>query len=215
MIPLTNRLQIRMKPKIEKLSKLKREFFKRETTLVAKELLGKYLVRIIGNNQLIGKIIEVEAYLGPKDKASHTYDFKQTVKTEVMYQKPGTIYVYYIYGIYYCLNVITEPAGMPCAVFIRQLYPILGINVMKQNRKVKIGKNYKNLLDGPSKLCMAFGITKDEFNGTDSCSIDSKLFFTEGESVNLDEINLNKRVGIDYAEEDKDKFLRFSLNTFL
>lgn len=191
--------------------RLTRAFFNRNTITVAKELLGKYIVRLINNDVIIGKIIEVEAYLGTIDKASHCYNNKKTEKTKIMYMQPGTIYVYYIYGKYYCLNVITEPEGIPCAVFIRKLYPIFGIEVMKELRNVKIGKNYKNLIDGPSKLCMGLNITKDEFNGTDSISPDSTLFFTQGEQIDKTAIIANKRIGIEYAEEDKDKLLRFSI----
>ena len=101
---------------------------------------------------------------------------------------------------------------MPCAVFFRSLFPIDGIELMKENRPVKIGKNYKNLIDGPSKLCMALKITKDEFNGSDSCSQNSKLYFTQGEKINDTKIILKKRVGIDYAvDKDKDRLLRFIL----
>ncbi len=160
---------------------------------------------------MIGKIIELEAYLGPKDKACHCYNYKKTEKTKVMYKKPGTIYVYYIYGTYFCLNVITEPEGFPCGIFIRKLYPIEGIELMKENRNVKVGKNYKNLVDGPSKLCIAMNITKKKFNGKDSCAENSELFFAEGEKIEDKKILLGKRIGIEYAEEDKDRFLRFTL----
>ena len=193
------------------ITRLKREFFNRKTEIVAKDLLGKYLIRKSNRGDMIGKVIEVEAYLGPVDKACHCYNNKKTDKTKIMYMQPGTIYVYYIYGLYFCLNIITEPEGMPCAVFIRQLYPIEGIDLMMANRKVKIGKNYKNLVDGPSKLCMAMNITKEEFNGRDSCSSSSQLFFSQGIKVNKENIILNKRIGIDYAKEDKDLLLRFSL----
>ena len=192
-------------------TRLSREFFENDTQCVAKELLGKYLVREVDNGAMIGKIIEVEAYIGPNDKACHCYNYKKTEKTKIMYEKPGTWYVYYIYGTYYCLNIITEPEGRPCAVFIRQLFPIEGINYMKENRRVKIGKNYKNFLDGPSKMCMAFSITKEKFNGKDSCSPDSQLYITEGEKANKSDIIAEKRIGIDYAEEDKDLLLRFIL----
>lgn len=192
--------------------RLTRDFFNRETKLVAKELLGKYLVRQSNKGVIVGKVIEVEAYLGANDKACHSYDYKMTDRTAVMYEEPGILYVYFIYGMYYCLNVITEPKGIPCAILIRQLYPIEGIELMKKNRKVKIGKNFKNLCDGPGKLCMAMDITKEKFDGTDSCKIDSKLYFTEGEEVKDREIFLNKRIGIDYAEEDKNKLLRYSLD---
>ncbi|MFX1443714.1 MAG: DNA-3-methyladenine glycosylase [Promethearchaeota archaeon] len=194
------------------MKRLTREFFSRKTEIVAKDLLGKYLTRKTTKGDIIGKIIEVEAYLGPDDKACHCYNYKKTEKTKIMYMPPGTIYIYYIYGMYFCLNIITEPEGMPCAVFIRQLYPIEGIELMKENRKVKIGKNYKNLVDGPSKLCMAMDITKEEFNGKDSCSPNSKLFLSQGQKVNNNQIIFNKRIGIDYAEEDKDLLLRFTLN---
>jgi len=194
--------------------RLPRDFFSKDTQSVAKSLLGKYMVRKTTKGDMIAKIIEVEAYLGPEDKASHTYNYKKTEKTSIMYMKPGTIYVYYIYGTYFCFNVITESEGMPCAVFIRQLYPIDGIELMKQRRTVKVGKNYKNLLDGPSKLCMALNITKEEFNGTDSCSSDSNLYFTYGGSeISEEDIELNTRIGIEYAEEDKDRLLRFTLKS--
>lgn len=193
------------------MNRLTRDFFNRNTQIVAKELIGKYLVRKTSNSDLIGKIVEVEAYLGPDDKACHTYNYKKTEKTKIMYKKPGTLYIYFIYGIYYCLNVVTEPEGVPCAVLIRKLYPIAGIEIMKHNREVKIGKNYKNLLDGPGKLCMAMNINKNVFNGKDSCALSSKLFFTEGKKIPKESIVLGKRVGIDYAEEDKELLLRFTL----
>ena len=195
------------------MNRLTREFFIRDTRTVAKDLLGKYLVRKTVSGYIIGKIIEVEAYLGPNDKACHCYNYKKTEKTKVMYEKPGALYVYYIYGMYFCFNVITEPEGMPCAVFIRKIFPIDGIELMKKNRNVKVGKNFKNLVDGPSKLCMAFSITKDKFNGKDSCSLKSKLFFTEGVKIDKKMITLGKRIGIAYAEEDKDLLLRFTLST--
>jgi DNA-3-methyladenine glycosylase len=197
---------------LKELNRLTREFFIRDTKTVAKELLGKYLVRKTLSGDIIGKIIEVEAYLGPNDKACHCYNYKKTEKTKVMYEKPGTIYVYYIYGMYFCFNVITEPEGMPCAVFIRKIFPIDGIEIMKKNRNVKVGKNFKNLVDGPSKLCMALEITKDNFNGKDSCSQKSKLFFAEGVKIDKKMITLGKRIGIDYAGEDKDLLLRFTIS---
>jgi DNA-3-methyladenine glycosylase len=193
------------------LERLDRKFFERDTKIVANDLLGKYLIRETPKGRLIGKIIEVEAYLGPNDKASHSYNYKKTERTKTMFMKPGTLYIYLIYGLYFCLNVITEPEDMPCAVLIRQLFPIDGIELMIKNRNVKIGKNYRNLIDGPGKLCLAFDITKDEFNGTDSCAVHSKLYFTEGENIKKGLITADKRIGIDYAEEDKDRLLRFSL----
>jgi DNA-3-methyladenine glycosylase len=191
--------------------RIKREFFARSTELVAKELLGKFLLRETRKGRMVGRITEVEAYLGPDDKASHSYNYKKTKRTNTMYMKPGTLYIYLIYGMYYCLNVITEPEGIPCAVLIRNVFPIEGIELMIENRKVKIGKNFKNLADGPGKLCMAMDITKAKFNAKDSCSTNSKLFFIEGEKIKENYIVANKRIGINYAEEDKDRLLRFTL----
>jgi len=196
---------------LSELNRLTTEFFSRDTVEIGKDLLGRYLVRKTEKGIMIGKIIEVEAYLGSNDKACHAYNFRKTEKTKAMFMKPGTLYVYYIYGIYFCLNVITEPEGIPCAVFIRKLFPIKGIELMKENRKVKIGRNYKNLLDGPSKLCMAFQITKEKYNGKDSCEETTKLYFTQGENIEDKKIVLGKRIGINYAEEDKDLLLHFSL----
>lgn len=191
------------------MKRLERYFFNKNTIEVARDLLGKYIVRKTKLGNLIGRIIEVEAYLGSDDKACHSYNFRKTTRTKVMYQKPGTLYVYLIYGVYHCLNVITEPEGIPSAILIRKLYPIKGIELMKERRNVKIGKNYKNLMDGPGKLCMAMNITKKQFNGKDSCSENSELFFTVGEPTNIKKIFSGKRIGIEYAEEDKDKLLRF------
>lgn len=191
--------------------RIKRDFFAQRTELVARELLGNFLVRETRKGRMVGRITEVEAYIGPDDKASHSYNYKKTKRTNTMYMKPGTLYIYLIYGMYYCLNVITEPEGMPCAVLIRQLFPIEGIELMGENRNIKIGKDYKNLTDGPGKLCMALNITKTNFNGKDSCSTSSKLFFVEGEKISSNSIVANKRIGIDYAEEDKDRLLRFTL----
>lgn len=196
---------------MKEFKRLEREFFLKDTKTVAKELLGSYLVRKSSIGILIGKILEVEAYLGPHDKASHSYNYKKSDRTKTMYMKPGTLYIYLIYGLYHCLNVITEPESMPCAVLIRQLYPIDGIELMIKNRNTKIGKNFKNLTDGPGKLCMALNITKARFNGKDSCSNSSKLFFIEGEKIKDNSIVANKRIGINYAEEDKDRLLRFTL----
>ena len=175
------------------LKRLNREFFNRKTDIVAEDLIGKYLVRETEDSKMVGKIIEVEAYLGSKDKASHSYNYKKTERTKTMYSKSGTLYVYFIYGMYFCLNVITELEEMPCAVLIRKLYPIDGTELMIENRKVQLGKNFKNLIDGPGKVCMAFKITKEEFNGKDSCSISSRLYFSQGEKIDRKNIIKSKR----------------------
>jgi len=196
---------------LNEFKKLTTDFFSRDTVEVGKDLLGRYLIKETDKGNIIGKIMEIEAYLGTNDKACHAYNYKKTEKTKVMYMKPGTFYVYYIYGVYFCFNVITEPIGFPCAIFVRKLHPIEGVDLMLENRNVRIGKNYKNLVDGPSKLCMAFNITKEKYNGKDSCAENSKLYFTEGKKILGKQINLGKRIGIAYAEEDKDRLLRIFL----
>jgi DNA-3-methyladenine glycosylase len=91
--------------------RLTTDYFSRNTVEVGKDLLGRYLIKKTKKGDMIGKIVEVEAYLGTNDKACHAYNYKKTEKTKVMYMKPGTCYIYYIYGIYFCFNVITEPKG--------------------------------------------------------------------------------------------------------
>ncbi len=196
---------------MEVYKRFNREFFTQDTEVVAKELLGNYLIRETKQSRMIGKILEVEAYLGPNDKASHAYNFKKTERTKTMYMKPGTLYVYLIYGLYHCLNVVTEPEQMPCAVLIRQIYPIEGIELIIENRSVKSGKNFKNLVDGPGKLCLGLNITKEDFNGKNSCSIDSKLYFTYSKKITNKIVVAKKRIGVEYAEDDKDRLLRFTL----
>lgn len=160
---------------------------------------------------MVGEIIEVEAYLGAEDKASHSYKYKRTERTKVMYEKPGTFYIYLIYGMYHCLNIVTEPESIPCAVLIRELFPIGNIELMVENRKDKLRKNLKNLTNGPGKLCMAYNITKDKFDGEDACETGSKLFFACSEKIYDKNIIALKRIGIHHAEEDKDKLLRFKM----
>ena len=190
---------------------LKPDFYARDTVDVARALLGCVLETRIGGELAAGRITEVEAYTGPDDPAAHGYGNRRTARNEAMFGPPGRSYVYFIYGMYYCLNVVTEPEAIPCAVLIRQLFPLEGIEIMKKNRDVKIGKNFKNLLDGPGKLCMAFDIDKEKFNGSDSCRQNSKLFFAEGEAVNENKIIQKMRIGIDYSGNDKNLLLRFIL----
>ena len=99
-----------------KLSKL---FYDRDTCQVAQDLLGKYLVRVQNGIPLVVRIHETEAYVGPMDKACHAYNYRRTARTETLFAPPGTAYIYLIYGMYHCLNFVTEPEGTPCAVLLR------------------------------------------------------------------------------------------------
>ena len=188
--------------------RLEREFFARETVQVAKELLGKVLVREVDGQILKGKIVEAEAYVGPIDKASHAYGFKKTARVEPLYGKPGISYVFSIYGMYVCFNIITFKEGSPEGVLIRALEPIQGVDFMSINRfkkkyKELDNKKIKELTNGPSKLCIAMNITKKEHNFIDLIT-SSELYVEDGEAVDKRDIVETTRIGIDYAEEARD-----------
>lgn len=192
------------------MKKLDREFYNRDTLTVAKELLGKVLVHEINGQKFSAKIVESEAYMGIKDKASHAYGGKRTPRVEVMYGRPGFSYVFMIYGMYYCFNTVTREEGNPQAVLIRAAQPIEGFDLMAQNRFKKAynqltKSQIKNLTNGPGKLCRALLIDKN-LNREDLCG--DKLYIEEGENEEFNIIS-SKRIGVDYAEEAKDYLWRF------
>jgi len=182
--------------------KLPRSFYLRPTLIVAKDLLGKYFVRKLGKQTLVGKIVEVEAYLGEKDPASHTYRGK-TKRNEVMFKKGGHLYVYFTYGMHFCANVVTEQEGIGHAVLLRAIEPIKGIDLMRKNRGLATDKPEKNLTNGPAKLCEAYGIAREE-NGTDL--LGDKIFITTGESITKGSIAASQRIGIRKAIDKKWRF---------
>lgn len=190
--------------------KLNREFYSRNTLTVAKELLGKVLVHNINGEKLKGTIVETEAYLGIRDKAAHAYGGRKTKRVEAMYGLPGTAYVYLIYGMYYCFNIVTEKEGVPEAVLIRAIEPIEGLDLMAKNR---FGISYdnltkyqkKNLTNGPGKLTRALNIDK-ALNMIDLCN--DRLYLEEADNSEFNIVETT-RVGIDYAEEAKDFPYRF------
>ncbi|NLL70212.1 MAG: DNA-3-methyladenine glycosylase [Epulopiscium sp.] len=189
------------------------DFYQRDTLEVAPDLLGKYLVREIHGHRLIGKIVETEAYKGPIDKGAHSYNYKRTPRTEVMFGPPGYAYVYLIYGMYYCLNVVTEAEGEPCAVLIRGVEPVAGQEHMAFLRYQKsleeiTSTQEKNLTNGPGKLCRAFHITKEQ-NGQPLWEKD--FYIHSGEPLDTSQIIMSKRINIDYAEEAKDFLWRYSI----
>jgi len=190
--------------------KLNREFYARDTMVLAKDLLGKIIIHNTGSTILKGKIVETEAYLGVIDKAAHTYGGKKTKRVMTMYGLPGTSYVYLIYGMYYCFNIVAKEEGIPEAVLIRAIEPIEGIEEMAINRFGKPYKelsNYqkKNLSNGPGKMCIALNIDKSH-NGEDLCG--NRIYLESGEEESF-EIVETTRIGIDYAEEAKDWPCRF------
>ncbi|MBS4539304.1 DNA-3-methyladenine glycosylase [Clostridium sp. D2Q-11] len=190
--------------------KLNRSFYKKNALDLGKDLLGKYLVFNVHNNRLVVKIVEVEAYMGIKDKASHTYKGKKTPRTEAMFMSGGHAYVYLIYGIYNCLNIVASEKDNPQGVLIRGVEPIEGENIMSLNRFNKPFSELKkskipNLTNGPGKLTQALGITR-ELNGEDLTG--NKLYICSGNEENIDIIE-SKRIGIDYSEEAKEFLWRF------
>ena len=184
-------------------------FFKRDTVEVAKNLLGKKIIRNISGNFFCAKIVETEAYLGLEDRACHSYGGNITKRNEILYKEAGTIYVYLIYGMYNLLNIVTKNENDPEAVLIRAVEPIENIVAMAVNRFGKIYKDLssyqkKNLTNGPGKLTMAMGIDRD-LNG--KILSQDYLYIEEGEDVR--NIIETKRIGIDYAGEDANLPLRF------
>ena len=189
-------------------ARLQREFYtRRDTLLVARELLGKRLVVPAHNGARVsGIIVETEAYLGPEDKASHAYGNRRTNRTETMFGIGGTAYVYFIYGMYYQFNVVTNTEAIPHAVLIRALEPDEGIEWMRQRRPLS---NDRNLTSGPGKLCQALGIDRS-YNCADLMG--DAVWIEEGkERVTATQIDSGVRIGIDYAMEYAAKPWRFWL----
>jgi DNA-3-methyladenine glycosylase len=173
------------------MARLRREFFARDTLAVARELLGQRLVRILEGQRLSGRIVEVEAYIGEKDQASHAR-FGRTGRNAPMYGPPGHAYVYFVYGMHYCLNVVTEQKGFPAAVLIRALEPLEGIEAMRARRS---GRADVELTSGPARLCQALEIDR-RFDGVDLCAPDGGLFIERDAAVGESVIVAGPRVGV-------------------
>lgn len=185
--------------------KLEKEVYLGNAEDVARYLLGKVLIHESPQGVTQGIIVETEAYLGEKDKASHTYKNRRTKRTEIQFMEGGYAYVYFIYGMHYCFNIVTNKADKAEAVLIRALEPVDGIELMKTRRKTD---KVINLSNGPGKLCAAMGITR-EHNGVDLCSDILYLEYPEDECEH--QIEESKRINIDYAGEARDYLLRFSI----
>lgn len=173
--------------------KLERTFFLRSALEVARDLIGKQLVRKSPQGVTSGIVVETEAYMGPIDKAAHTFSGKPTKRTIVTYGPGGFAYVYLIYGMYVCLNVVTNQKDVPQVVLLRALEPVEGLELMGK-RRGKTAK--KDLCSGPGKLCQAMGIGRED-NGADLCGED--FFFID--TGLTPEIDVTRRINIDYAEE--------------
>jgi len=176
-----------------------------DTIQLSKNLLGKILISNINNDFTSGIIVEIEAYLGVDDRASHAYNNKFTLKTKPMYEEGGISYIYLCYGIHHLFNIVTNIKGIPHAILIRAIEPIKGISIMLKRRKFNILK--KELTNGPGKLTQALGITTK----MNTISLDSNKIWIEDHNVliNKKDILSSSRIGVDYAGEDAKLPYRF------
>src|SRR5579862_4695354 len=195
-------------PQLAQIRPFDRDFFSRDPRRVARELLGKILVRQEHEALRSGRIVEVEAYLGTEDPAAHSAA-GNTARTAVLFGPPGYAYVYFIYGNHYCLNVSCEPEGQAGGVLIRALEPIAGIAEMARARGVEIHgpKDLVKLTSGPGRLAEAFGITRMRDNGVDLTCPESRLWIGE-DGYRARDIRVTPRIGITKAA---DKPLRYVL----
>jgi DNA-3-methyladenine glycosylase len=183
-----------------------RAFFSHDPRRVSRDLLGKLLVRETGEARLVARIVEVEAYLGHDDPASHSFAGR-TLRNEVLWGPPGHSYVYFIYGNHYCLNVSCLPAGVAGGVLFRAVEPLEGIAEMARARElsVKDARDLRKLTSGPGRLAEAFGITRARDNGKDLTSRKSDLRILD-DGFQPDPIRTTPRIGITKAA---DRLLRY------
>jgi DNA-3-methyladenine glycosylase len=181
-----------------------RSFYERSPDLVARGLLGKVVARRRNGEWLSGRIVETEAYFGQDDPAAHTFAGK-TARNAVLFGPPGFAYVYFIYGMYSCLNVSCEPDGEPGGVLIRALEPLAGLEQMAKLRGLAGTAKPKLLTSGPGRLCQALGITRAGQNGLDVTDPDSELQFLD-DGFRPRRIVATPRIGIRKAVERPHRF---------
>ena len=185
------------------MAKLSHDFFNGDTVAIAQALLGKYLVRNRNGELLAGRITETEAYVGRCDKACHAYNYRRTPRTETLFMAPGHAYIYFIYGMYHCLNFVTEPEGTPCAVLIRGAKAVKNEDIIAENRFGRKADRLtayqrKNFLNGPGKLCRGLMLTREQ-NGLDLTDPAGPLTVCAGSPPQ--QVFTGERIGIDYAQE--------------
>ena len=193
---------------MSKIKKLDDSFYNRNDVLkIAKELLGKILVTKFDGQLTSGRIVETEAYRGETDKASHAYGGRRTKRTEIMYGEAGKAYVYLCYGIHHLFNVVTNKKNVPHAILIRAVEPLDGIDIMlERTRKIKLDFS---LTRGPGNVSKALGLLSHH---TGKNLLNDEVFIADdGFSLNKKEIEISKRIGVDYAEEDALLPYRFSV----
>lgn len=201
------------------MARLSREFYNGDTVEVSQRLLGKCLVRVLDGQLLAGRITETEAYIGRCDKACHAYHYRRTERTSILFGPPGHAYIYLIYGMYHCLNFVTEPEDEPAAVLIRAVEPVAGTDTMLRLRygdKPLTAYRRKHFLNGPGKVCKGLSLSKAE-NGLDLTG-DTLFVCDSPADIGLscpalprERMCAGPRIGVDYAEEAKDFPWRFWL----
>ena len=194
------------------MTRLPQNFYAGDTVQIAQSLLGLYLVRRYQGETLICRITETEAYVGRCDKACHAYQYRRTNRTETLFGPPGHAYIYLIYGMYNCLNLVTEPEGEPSAVLIRGGEAVAGIDTLSS---LRYGLPYgelnayqrKNFLNGPGKLCKALSLSRAE-NGMDLtgdtlfvCRDLSGFPSVSAPRIGTEIVRCGRRIGVEYAEE--------------
>lgn len=179
---------------------LSRKFYSRPVLRVARDLLGKIIVKVESNKLLSGRIVEVEAYDGRIDQAAHSFN-GMTERNEVMFREGGYFYVYFTYGVHHCCNVVTGIKNSGTAVLIRAIQPIDGIEIMAKRRFGKKKLNEKemfNLTSGPGKICQAFGFTREN-SGTDLTG--NKIFLIDQKKISSSKTGISERIGITRSKE--------------
>jgi len=183
-------------------------FYRRPAETVARDLLGRYLVREVDGERLALRLVETEAYLGEPDRASHAWGGRRTPRNESLYLEGGHAYVYFIYGMHYCLNAVTGDAGIGSAVLLRAGEPVQGVERMRENRGWTREPRPGDLAGGPGKICQALAIGR-ELDGV--LLTRPPLCITGGEPVAEEDLVASPRIGVDYAGEAASWPLRFSV----
>jgi len=189
---------------------LPRAFYVAPTLRVARALLGKVLVHDTPDGTTAGRIVEVEAYRGPADRAAHSADGHRSPRNEVMYGPPGHAYVYFIYGIHFCMNVVCQPPDVPEAVLLRALEPLAGETLMRRRRRLDDAAPAWRLCRGPGALCQAMGIARAQ-NGAELGR--GPLRILDAPPVPAVGVARTPRIGVDYAGDDAARPWRFLVRT--
>lgn len=184
------------------------DFYHRPADEVARDLLGRHLVRRLDGERLVLRIVETEAYLGAPDRASHAWGGRRTPRNESLYRAGGHAYVYFIYGMHFCLNAVTGPEGIGSAVLLRAGEPLAGEGRMRENRGLPRPPRPGDLAGGPGKLCQALAIGR-AFDGVPLSG--AELWIAAGEPVLAESVVAGPRIGVDYAGEAAAWPLRFAV----